>query len=154
MEAVASAVEGLALTEWLRFSRWGYATVNAVHVFGIALLVGAIVPLDLRLLGFWSSIELDPLYRILSRVAATGLAVAIASGLLLFAVRASEYAALDLFLTKITLVGAGAIFAVTVHLAVDLPRLALARRHLVGAISLLLWPTVLVCGRLLAFVEA
>lgn len=154
MDAVAATVEGLALAEWLRYSRWGYATVNTVHVFGIALLVGAVVPLDLRLLGFWRSVELGPLYRVLSRAAATGLAVAIASGLLLFAVRATEYAALDLFLVKIALVGAGLALAAILHFGADLPRLAPARQRVVGAISLLLWPAVLVCGRLIAFVEA
>ena len=84
MEALAATVEGLALAEWLRFSRWGYAAVNALHIFGIALLVGAIVPLDLRLLGLWRSVELAPLYRMLSRIAAAGLLLAIASGALLF----------------------------------------------------------------------
>ena len=154
MEAVAAAIEGLALAEWLRFSRWGYATVNTLHVFGIALLVGAVVPLDLRLLGCWKTVELEPLYRVLSRAAATGLVVAVASGLLLFAVRATEYAALDLFLVKLALVGAGLALAASLHFGVDLPRLAPARQRLFGAISLLLWPAVLLCGRFIAFVDA
>lgn len=153
MESVTAALEGLALAEWLRYSRFGYATVSALHVFGIALLVGAIVPLDLRLLGLWSSIELRPLYRVLSRVAATGLVVAVASGALLFATRASEYAALDLFLVKIALIAAGAALAAGLHFGVDLPRLGRARQRAAGALSLLIWPTVLLCGRLLAFVD-
>ena len=32
---------------------WTYALVNLGHIFGISLLFGAIVVLDLRLLGFW-----------------------------------------------------------------------------------------------------
>lgn len=153
MESVTAALEGLALAEWLRYSRFGYATVSALHVFGIALLVGAIVPLDLRLLGLWSTIELRPLYRVLSRVAAIGLVVAVASGALLFATRASEYAALDLFLVKIALIAAGAALAAGLHFGVDLPRLGRARQRAAGALSLLIWPTVLLCGRLLAFVD-
>ena len=31
-------------------SRWGYAALNATHVFAVALLVGSILPLDARLL--------------------------------------------------------------------------------------------------------
>ena len=153
MESVTAALEGLALAEWLRYSRFGYATVSALHVFGIALLVGAIVPLDLRLLGLWSTIELRSLYRVLSRVAASGLVVAVASGALLFATRASEYAALDLFLVKIALIASGAAFAAGLHFGVDLPRLGRARQRAAGALSLLNWPTVLLCGRLLAFVD-
>lgn len=152
MDAVAAAVEGLALAEWLRFSRWGYAAVNAAHILGVALLVGAIVPLDLRLLGLWRSVELRPLYRVLSRVAAAGLLLAIVSGTLLFSVRAAEYAAGDLFRAKVALVALGGLHALALHFATGFPCVARTKRRLAGAVSLLLWPAVLVCGRLLAFV--
>lgn len=152
MEALAETVEGLALAEWLRYSRWGYAAVSTIHVLGISLLIGAIVILDLRLLGLWRSIEPGPLYRALSRIAATGLIVAIGSGFLLFSVRATEYAALDLFLVKIVLVIIGTVLAALLHFGFDLAYTTRARQRLTGAVSLLLWPSVLVCGRLLAFV--
>lgn len=151
VDAAAQALEGLALAEWLRYSRWGYAGVNTAHVLGIALLVGAIVPLDLRLLGLWRTVELGPLYRLLSRVAAAGLLLAVASGILLFAVRASEYAALELFLAKLALVALGAIHALALHLGTRFPEAPRTRQRLAGAVSLLTWPAALVCGRLLAF---
>jgi hypothetical protein len=56
VEALLAAVESTALAEYLRGARWSYAAVNGIHVFGIALLVGAIVPLDLRLLGLWRGV--------------------------------------------------------------------------------------------------
>lgn len=152
MEAFATALEGLALAEWLRYSRWGYAAVNAAHILGISLLVGAVVTLDLRLLGLWRSIELGPLYRVLSSVAATGLIVAIASGLLLFSVRATEYALLELFYLKLALIAAGAGLAAAMHFGLDIKHSSRERQRLAGALSLLIWPAVLVCGRLLAFV--
>ena len=43
MDAFAASLEGLALAEWLRYSRWGYAAINATHILGLALLVGSIV---------------------------------------------------------------------------------------------------------------
>lgn len=152
MEAVAAILEGLALAEWLRYSRWGYAAVNATHVIGISLLFGAAVTLDLRLLGLWRSIALRPLYRVLSHVAASGLIVAIASGALLFCVRATEYAALDLFLAKITLIAMGAALAAALHFGFDIERISRTRQRLAGALSLSIWLTVLICGRMLAFV--
>jgi uncharacterized membrane protein YcfT len=152
MEALAHAVEGLALVEWLRFSRWGYAGTSAAHVLGIALLVGAVVPLDLRLLGAWSQVPLGALYRVLSRVAAAGLVLAIASGLLLFSVRASEYAVMDLFRVKLALVLLGALHALALHRRRRLEHAPRRRQRLAGAVSLATWPVVLVCGRLLAFV--
>jgi hypothetical protein len=153
VEALAAAVEGLALAEWLRFSRWGYAAVNALHILGIALLVGAIVPLDLRLLGLWRSVELAPLYRMLSRIAAAGLLLAIASGALLFSVRATEYAGGALFRAKMVLVIVGVTHALALHSRTAFPGdVSRARRRFAGAVSLLLWPIVLVCGRMLGYV--
>jgi hypothetical protein len=141
-----------APAQWLRFSRWGYAAVNTTHVLGIALLVGAILPLDLRLLGAWRSIPLQPLTRILIPVAATGLLLAMATGALLFITHASEYAALDLFFVKLALIGAGTVHALGVHLGAGLHDASAARLRLTGATSLSLWLAALVSGRLLAFV--
>jgi hypothetical protein len=59
-----------------------------MHVFGMALLVGAILPLDLRLLGCWPGVSRSALIRVLAPVAATGLVIAVAAGILLFSVRA------------------------------------------------------------------
>lgn len=152
MEAVLDALGSSPLAQWLRFSRWPYAAVNTAHVLGIALLVGAILPLDLRLLGAWRSVPLEPLARILIPVAATGLLLAMATGALLFITRASEYAALDLFLVKLTLIGAGAVHALGMHLGAGLQDASPARLRLTGATSLALWLSALVCGRMLAFV--
>ena len=153
MEAVLDALVASAPAQWLRFSRWGYAAVNTTHVFGIALLVGAIMPLDLRLLGLWRSVALEPLARVLVPVAATGLALAIATGAFLFITRADEYAAIDLFLIKATLIAAGAAHALAIHLGSGLRDAPPARLRAVGATSLSIWVAALICGRLLAFVD-
>ncbi len=152
MEAVAAFLEALALAEWLRYSRWSYATLSAIHILGIALLIGAVLPLSLRLLGLWASIEIGPLYRVLSRVAGTGLIIALLSGSLLFATRATEYAALDLFIAKLALIAAGIAHAALHHFAADPVNLSRSRRIVAGLLPLLLWPAVLLCGRFLAFV--
>jgi hypothetical protein len=151
VDAVLDALVGSAPAQWLRFSRWGYAAVNTTHVFGIALLVGAILPLDLRLLGLWRSVALEPLARVLVPVAATGLLLAMTTGAFLFITRASEYAALDLFLAKLALIATGAIHALSLHLGSGLDA-SRARLRAAGAVSLSIWLAALVCGRLLAFV--
>jgi hypothetical protein len=153
VEAVLDALVASAPAQWLRFSRWGYAAVNTTHVFGIALLVGAILPLDLRLLGFWRSVALEPLAQILVPVAATGLLLAGTTGAFLFITRADEYAALDLFLVKVALIATGVIHALSLHLWSGLGTASRARRRAAGAASLAIWVAALVCGRLLAFVD-
>lgn len=152
MEAVLEALVASAPAQWLRFSRWGYAAVNTAHVFGIALLVGAILPLDLRLLGAWQSVALEPLARVLVPVAATGLLLAIATGAFLFITRADEYAALNLFLAKLALIATGVVHALSLQLGSGLRNASPARLRAAGATSLSIWVAALVCGRMLAFV--
>ncbi|MGE0626771.1 MAG: DUF6644 family protein [Hyphomicrobiaceae bacterium] len=152
-----------ALQEWgpvsaLRFSRWPYAGVNAAHIVGFAVLFGAILPLDLRLMGLWRSVPIGVLARILVPVAATGLALAIAAGFLLFSVRAVDYAGTALFQVKMVLIVCALANALLLHRAQQweaaqpnggtLPPL---RIRLAGAASIALWLSVIVCGRMIAF---
>lgn len=51
MEALFAALEASTWATALSGSLWVYPLINAGHLLGIALLVGAIVPMDLRLLG-------------------------------------------------------------------------------------------------------
>jgi len=154
LDGLLAAAEGTAVAEWARFSRWGYAGLSAAHVLGIALLVGAIVPLDLRRLGAFGAVPHAALSRVLTPFAAAGLALALATGGLLFIPRASEYAALAVVQVKLALVAAGGVHALAVHarhgwLAARAPPARLAAH---AAASLVLWPVVLVLGRLIAFV--
>ena len=64
MESLLDGLAATPLSEWMRFSRWGYAWVNTGHVLGIALLVGSIIPMDLKLLGAWRKVPLEPLTKI------------------------------------------------------------------------------------------
>ena len=53
MLELAAAIEASGLAGFLRASRWTYPAVNALHLLGVALLVGAVAPMDLRLAGLW-----------------------------------------------------------------------------------------------------
>jgi hypothetical protein len=155
-----TALEQVPLVAELRNSRWTYATVNASHIVGLALLFGAIVPLDLRLMGCWRSVPVRTLARILVPIAAGGLVLAIAAGLLLFATRASEYAGLTLFWVKLGLIACGIANALLLRTASQWEAAQSAtditpppRLRAAGALSIALWLSVIVCGRMLAFVD-
>lgn len=137
----------------LRFSRWGYALASTAHVLGIAMLVGAILPLDLRLMGAWSDVPRATLARVLLPVAAGGLVLAVTAGLLLFSVRATDYAALLVFRVKLLLIATGAGSAVALHLAHGLLLEGAGQRRLAGAgtLSVICWLGALVAGRMIAF---
>ena len=130
MEGLAAAVQASDLAVWLKASRWTYPAVNAGHVLGIALLVGAVVPMDLRLIGIWrGEVPIRTTLALLRPVAAFGAGVAVLTGVLLFAVQATDYVKLPLFFAKMALVAAG--LAPCAHDAAARephPRAAAARR--------------------------
>ncbi|EJC73784.1 hypothetical protein Rleg10DRAFT_2248 [Rhizobium leguminosarum bv. trifolii WSM2012] len=99
----------------LRRSGTLYMFVNAAHILAIGLLVGAILPLDLRLAGFFRKVPVDIVAPFLSRSAGVGLVLAIATGFCLFSVRAVEYAENPAFLAKLGLIAFGLLNLLTVH---------------------------------------
>ncbi|HRO11673.1 hypothetical protein [Amaricoccus sp.] len=150
MQELAAAIEASELASFLRRARWTYPAVNAAHLVGIALLVGAIVPMDLRLVGLWrSDVRLETVLRLLRPVAAFGAGFAVLTGALLFTVQARDYVAMPLFAVKLTLVALGLAHALAWGDA--LARAPRARQRRAGALSLAIWLSVLVAGRMLGY---
>ena len=134
-----------------------YLFVNAAHILSIGLIVGAIVPLDLRLLGLFRRFPLSALAPYLSRSAAVGIALAVLTGTCLFSVRPAEYAANPAFLTKLSLLVCGVLNALVIHssrrwkIAIgDEPVPPLLRFQ--AFLSLMIWPAALLAGRWIGFV--
>ncbi|MGZ2379181.1 DUF6644 family protein [Rhizobium brockwellii] len=100
----------------LRRSGTLYMFVNAAHILAIGLLIGAILPLDLRLAGLFRKVPVEIVAPFLSRAAGVGLAAAIVTGFCLFSVRAVEYAANRAFLAKLGLIAIGLLNLSIVHL--------------------------------------
>ncbi|MBW4972154.1 hypothetical protein KZZ08_00905 [Roseovarius mucosus] len=139
----AATLEAQPFAQALRASRWTYPLVNAGHILGLALLIGAVVPMDVRLLrGDLRAIRMLRVYAI------GGLCLALACGSLLFAAQASDYVTNSWFRWKIAL-----LVVALVNAALHLHPLALSRpRQCAAAIlSLCLWIAVLLCGRMIAY---
>lgn len=155
-----TALQELAPVAALRSARWTYAAVNASHITGIALLFGAIAPLDLRLIGCFRQVSIHALARVLVPVAAAGLTLAILAGALLFSIRAVQYAGTALFQIKMALVVCGIANALLLRKAAvweaardDTSGMPPLRLRAAGALSIALWLSVIVCGRFVAFVD-
>lgn len=145
---LAASLEATALGQFLKASRWVYPLVNAGHILGIALLIGSVVPMDLRLLGVLSRPGLAETVALLRPFAAAGLALAAVCGALLFVTQAGDYVQSRWFQAKMVLVALAALNA-ALH-----PRLALTSRRrqvVVAGLSLVLWPSALLCGRMIAY---
>jgi hypothetical protein len=152
--AIEMSVLGVALRE----SLWLYPIVEVVHLTGIALLVGSIAMLDLRLLGLSNSL---PVRRLASHIlpwTAASFVLIVPSGLAMFVAHAGEFIANPVFALKICLILAAGVNAAVFHAGVyrgasdwDVNRTPPVAARLAAALSLLLWVSVIACGRLLAY---
>ncbi|MBY3047409.1 DUF6644 family protein [Rhizobium leguminosarum] len=140
----------------LRRSGTLYMFVNAAHILAIGLLVGAILPLDLRLAGFFRKVPVEIVAPFLSRSAGVGLAAAIVTGFCLFSVRAVEYAGNPAFLAKLGLIALGILNLSIVHLgrgwktAVSTGIVQPGLRFS-AALSAAIWITAVIAGRWIGF---
>ena len=152
LESVLAAIEGAAPIIALRNSYLAYLLVNALHIIGIALLFGAIVALDLRLIG-WRRTA-GPAHNIaglLVPVAIGGLLLAIPAGLLLFATDARAYAASPLFQANIVLISLAIANALWLRASERRGTVPPRRLALAAAASMLLWLGAIVLGRLVGY---
>jgi hypothetical protein len=158
LQTLASLLQASELSQALRASLWLYPLVNTAHIVGIALLFGAIAPLDLRLLGCWKGVPIDPLARVLVPTAVTGLVLALATGSLLFATRPLDYVGEPLFALKLGLVVSASANAALLRRRMsrhtppssteESPPLAWMAA---GVLSIALWLGAITVGRLIGF---
>jgi hypothetical protein len=138
---------------------WMYGVVNLTHILGVAALFGAILVLDLRLLGAWRSVALPAIAEPTASVATVGFAVAITSGVCLMATNATEYLGNPFLYIKFPAIalGIGNVIVLntlpawkarkTRELSAD----EQSRLAVMGGISLLSWLTAISAGRLIGY---
>ena len=135
----------------LRSHAWAHPALEVVHIAGIALLLGNLVLLELRVFGRGAALPVIELARLSLGLAAVGFSLAAASGLLMFATQPAELLANRAFTLKILLLLAAACNAVWFHARGSLTRLDRGARASM-LISTLIWLGVITCGRWIAYV--
>ena len=154
-------LEASALGEAVRGAGvWAYGWLNLAHILGIAMLFGAVLLLDLRLLGAWRSIPLPLIARPTVPLAAVGFVVAVASGSSMLTVNATGYEGNPFLYAKLPLIGVGLVNVVIVQ-RLGAWRWALAGHEPrpgdgavlagAGATSLAIWLAVVSCGRMIGY---
>lgn len=152
LDGLLEALEQSGPVAALRDSTLAYPLVNTVHVIGVALLFGAIVALDLRLIGWRRAAgPVAGFASLLLPVAIGGLLLAIPAGLLLFATDARAYAASPLFQAKMLLIVLALGNALVLRNSEWREERPRRRVGLAAATSLLLWLGVIVLGRMLGY---
>lgn len=129
---------------------WAYPLLEIVHIFGIALLLGNLVLLEVRVFGRGLQLPVQPLARLALTIALCGFTLAAGSGLVMFASQAGELLANRAFTLKMLLIFAAGCNAAWFHGRGSLALCdGLARAQLF--VSTLVWLAVIACGRWIAY---
>lgn len=142
----------------MRSELWLYPIVEVVHIIGFVVLVGSVFMFDLRVLGLSKDIPVTALARHLLRWSVAALVLIVPAGLMMFTAHPHDFATNNIFILKLCLIATAGINAALFHVGVyrsvarwntDIAAPAIAKVQAV--LSMGLWVTVVLCGRLLAY---
>ncbi len=134
---------------FIRESLWGYPIVLFSHAVGMATVMGVVVALNMRVLGFAKELSI-PAFDNLFIVAWLGFFINLVSGLILFAGSSSTYVFQGSFQLKIGAIVLGGILMKFVLGAVRANKPAYIQK-LLSIVCLLCWIVGVVTGRLMAY---
>lgn len=151
-------LEGTVIADAIRTSIWMYPALETAHYIGLGMLVGSIMVVDLRMLGFAKSLPIRAVLGLLPFVWA-GLVINAVTGSLIFIYGATNFGTSGAFYLKMALMVLAAANAVAFH------ALATRRREdwvstervpipakLVATLSFALWIGVVTTGRWMAYI--
>jgi len=152
-------LEATPLGVMVRESLWVFPILVAIHIMGLIFSAGIVVWLDLRLLGVsMPGVPVSTVYRRLMPLAFSGFAVMFVSGGMLVTGFATSAYHNIYFFAKMGALLLAALNAFIYHAHIE-RRIALWDRspgpplaaRLAGIISILLWTTVIMAGRMMAY---
>ena len=150
-------LETTALAEWVLTSLVGYPLVLTLHSVGMAIIVGLVMVVDLRLIGRFERIPLRALENLL-RIAWYGFAVNLTTGVMIFTSQAVFYSTSPTFLLKMLMVVGG--ITVAAYMQPILRREAAgwgeaggvpSKIRTLATASLVMWSLTIVTGRFTAY---
>jgi uncharacterized protein DUF6644 len=110
-------LESTQIAAAIRTSRWMYPAFETGHYIGLSLLVGGIMLIDLRVLGFARRLPLKSMIGLLPFVW-VGFAINVTTGSLLFIYGATQFGTNPAFWVKMTFVGVAGLNALAFDLSV------------------------------------
>ena len=146
--------ESLWLGQLVVGSQWLFPAIEAVHLLGLAMLGGALLLVDLRLLGLGLTRTPVPALAREARPYLVGaIVLMIATGVPLFLSEAVKCYYNDAFWVKITTLPFAVAFTFTFRASAttDSVRNTARRQKLAGALSIALWFVVAAAGRWIGF---
>jgi hypothetical protein len=135
---------------WIGTHPYAYPLLEALHIVGIAMLLGSLLLLELRVWGFGAALPVEPLARLALPLTLAGFALAATTGSLMFASQPGDLIANRVFVVKMGLVMLAGLNAASFHARGGLQRVdPMARAQTL--ISVGIWLAVIFCGRWIAY---
>jgi hypothetical protein len=144
------------LSHFVAETLWAYPALETMHTIGMALLIGSLGLIDLRVLGFKPELPLLETQRLLP-LAWLGFTLNAFSGTLLFVSDAVMFSSSYTFRLKIALIILGGINAALLGRSVfqnpsaGAPSAPTAAAKWIAGTSLVFWFGAIICGRLVAY---
>jgi hypothetical protein len=142
---------------WMMQLEWSWPIAESIHFIGLTLLFGSIVAWDLRLVGLARHVPIAAFHRLIP-FAVLGFATNAASGTLFLMAYPDQYVynpAFHLKLLCLILAGINvAVFYITMFRRVSRlgpGAIGPVAARINGAVSIILWATVIVAGRMITF---
>ena len=136
---------------FLKSSVWAYPILEVMHIFGIGLLLGNLVLLEMRVFGRGAQLDAKALASLSLGIAGVGFLVAALTGLLMFASQAAELLVNRAFTFKMILLILAGCNAAWFHGRASLEKLdSTARCQML--LSGFIWLAVVACGRWIAYI--
>jgi hypothetical protein len=153
MSALFDWIQETPLAAWVYSSAWIWPTLETFHFMSLCVLIGALLVVDLRLMGFYRDACPATIRRLVT-LSLAAFAVNVATGVLFFFGNTFKYVGNPAFEIKLLLIAAAGINAL--YYRTRLARIVETREVtaasiVVGAMSLMLWSGVIVCGRMITF---
>ncbi len=144
------AVANWVSLPWIASHPIAYPALEVLHIVGIALLVGSLLLLELRVWGLGAELPIRPLAKLALAVTVAGFLLVVVSGVLMFMGNPVELLSNRAFLIKLGLVHLAGLNAAWFHGRDSLARCdGLARAQTL--MSMGLWFGAIVCGRWIAY---
>jgi len=135
---------------FIRESIWGYPIVLSCHAVGMATVLGVVLALNMRVMGFAKGLSIAAFDKLFI-IGWAGFLLNLISGIILFAGSASIYFFQGTFQLKIGAILAGGILLKFVMNAV---RAGNSNQKLLAALCVACWLVGVVTGRLMAYISA
>ncbi len=135
---------------WIGTHAFAYPLLEVLHIIGIAMLLGSLLLVELRVWGFGAALPIEPLARLALPLTLAGFALAATTGLLMFASQPGDLIANRVFVIKMGLVMLAGLNAASFHARGGLQRSDRMARFQT-LLSVGIWLTVIFCGRWIAY---